>query len=199
MRPNLTATILVNGKQVASKRFGPEDARPGSASTDRRTTRTEPGTVSVRLAGSGRLYYTVQTDEALTGELDQPVQSTDGLSIERSWRRVRTGPETTPPETEAPGRTQKRFETTDIVEVTLTIRTQKHFDYVMVEDALPAGCETRDRGRVEMWEWQNWWAEQLMRDRKACFAIRSLSPGVHRIRYRYVAQTPGSSTLPPVI
>jgi len=202
LRPNLTATILVNGKQVASKRFGPEDV----LKPDFRINLTaeqlgqNQGTVSVRLAGSGRLYYTVQTDEALTGELDQPVQSTDGLSIERSWRRVRTGPETTPPETEAPGRTQKRFETTDIVEVTLTIRTQKHFDYVMVEDALPAGCETRDRGRVEMWEWQNWWAEQLMRDRKACFAIRSLSPGVHRIRYRYVAQTPGSYTaLPPVI
>jgi uncharacterized protein YfaS (alpha-2-macroglobulin family) len=90
------------------------------------------------------------------------------------------------------------FRAGDVIDVTLTLHCVSDVDHIMLEDPLPAGCESQDRGRVDPWDWDCWWADQILRDQKSSFAITSLKAGTHLIRYQVRAQTPGVFTaLPP--
>ena len=98
----------------------------------------------------------------------------------------------------APAPPEIKLETGDAVEVTLTLRADREFEHLMVEDMLPAGCEAQSRGRVRQYDWSYWWADQIVRDDRVSFAVTELHPGVKRVTYRMVAQIPGTYTaLPP--
>jgi uncharacterized protein YfaS (alpha-2-macroglobulin family) len=159
--------------------------------------------VAVEKTGKGRLYYSASLSQYTGNDLSTPIRSDSGMAVERSYRKLSTEEKRQSQgynEAEQPGHSETSFRTGDVVEITLTIRSRQAMDYVMVEDPLPAGFETRERGNVEPWEWENWWADQIKRDNKIGFAIRHLEPGVKRIIYRVTAQNPGAFTaLPPVI
>lgn len=205
LQPDMRAVVRLGGQVVAEKHFTKADVfQPEYTLTldAQQLARYAPGqqrfTVALEKSGQGRLYYTTALQQVAAENLLTPIRNGAGLVIERQYRKLdlnaqhggngnRDDQQTT-------------YNSGDVIEVTLTVRAMRDFDYLLVEDMLPAGCEVSDRGPLETWEWENWWCEQVVRDQNVSFAIRHLSPGVNRITYRMVAQIPGQyMALPPQI
>ncbi|MHB9026042.1 MAG: alpha-2-macroglobulin family protein [Armatimonadota bacterium] len=202
LTPNLTATVSVNGHNVATRRFTAADVFSPEVTLKLGAKEIGQGNVAVAIetSGSGRLYYTANLEEVVTGDLDKPVRAAPGLVIERSYRKWMRAPGKEPAKEQGAEGGGVSYRSGEVVEVTLTVRVQRPFNYLMVEDRLPAGGEAQDRGFVSPWEWTDWWAEQVVRDRTVSFAIRHLNPGVHRLTYQFTAIQPGRFTaLPPQV
>jgi uncharacterized protein YfaS (alpha-2-macroglobulin family) len=201
LNPNINATILVNGRPVASRRLTARDMTRPEFHVDLapKDLPAGPLNVTIRARGTGRLYYTATLTQVSTIGLDAPLSNGSGITVERRYRKVEAGE--TPQFARALANQRAsatRFRSGDIVEVTLVIHASKPFDYLMVEDPLPAGAEVRDRGAVDPSEWTFWWADQIVRDQKVAFAIRHIDPGSKHIIYRFTATVPGRySALPP--
>ena len=199
LQPDMQATVTVNGHVVADRHFTAADVFQPEITLPLGAATLGNAVVNVQISktGAGRLYYTATLDQTLSSGLYAPVYG-DGLAIERRYRKVSPHAGGTEIDTGAPGQTA--FNSGDAIEVQLTIRAQRHLEYLMVQDPLPAGCEARDRGAVDEEEWSNWWAEQIVRDQSVSFAVRDLDPGVRRITYYIYAGIPGVYTaLPPRI
>ncbi|HEY3268115.1 MAG TPA: MG2 domain-containing protein [Armatimonadota bacterium] len=202
LTPDFTANVSVNGRPVLSRRFTRADiALPAVvASVPDKDLGPGPLFIEVKKAGAGRLYYTATLEQTVAADLTLPVLNDSGIAVERSYRRYAP---TDMKRDDGPGDPKERrtrADSGDIIEVTLTIRAQKSFDYLMLEDPIPAGCEARDRGMVEEWEWGYWWSDQIVRDHMVSFAIQHLDAGSRTITYRLYSQIPGDYTaLPPTV
>ena len=81
----------------------------------------------------------------------------------------------------------------DRIRVRLTITAKQDTEYVLIEDAFPAGCEVTERGDIsEAGEWGEWWSSVDVRDDRAAFFARSVTAGTHTIEYNLRPQTPGT-------
>lgn len=94
----------------------------------------------------------------LNVEYQQTVETTasvdQGISIERSYRKVKKDRDTSAPaEAAAP---QGSFEVGDIIEVELKIRTKQAYEYLAFEDPKPAGCETLQLLSGQTWDNGHW-------------------------------------------
>lgn len=88
----------------------------------------------------------------------------------------------------------------DRVRVEITINAKNHYEYMVVEDYKPAGCEAvelksgsgeADALDHEGYESGKTWLYREFRDQKAVFFITKLPQGRHRIRYELRAEVPG--------
>jgi hypothetical protein len=199
LEPDMTVRVLLNGKQVAARRFTGEDIFQPEFTLKldaKDVTGTKPKLEIVK-EGRGQLYYSASLTQSVALALEQKVATTD-LRVERAYRKVRRDLArrgTADTEGSTP---QIAFRNGDIIEVTLTVRSQRGYEYLMLEDMLPAGCEVLDRGKISRWEWNDWWCGEIIRDEMMGFPLRSLRPGVRRVKYYLVAQVPGAFTaLPP--
>jgi hypothetical protein len=208
LKPNLAATVTINGKPVARRVFTGADVFQPEFEVTVPAADLGQGAVSIKLdiSGEGRLYYTAALRQVVAEDLTVPVKAASGITIERAYRKVTIGEmppaserEDSPEPKSAPaGPPTTTFSAGDIIDVTLTLRCAADVEDIMLEDPLPAGCEAQDRGRIDPWEWDCWWADQIVRDQKVAFAITSLKTGAHQIRYQMRVQTPGIFTaLPP--
>lgn len=202
VHPDILCRVSVNGRVVETKRFtrrdvfqpevevvvGPEDIGAGEA------------IVTLEAEGLGRVYYSAELRQVVAVDLTVPVHSSSGITIERKYVNLGRGGRQEP-ETATGGRGKGlSCSSGDIIEVKLIVRCEGPVRHMMIEDPLPAGCEVPDRGRVERWEWSNWWAQQIIRDEKVAFAADRLSPGEHVLTYRMRARIPGLFTaLPPEV
>jgi len=204
LQPNMDAVVTLDGNVMARKHFAaadifqPEFTLTLDAAALDKAAHGRRFTLAIAKSGTGRLYYSTALSQVAAEDLTVPVYGDAGLRIDRSYRQLIAGERPKPHN--AWERSQTSYHNGDIIEVTLTIHAARPYDYLMVEDMLPAGCEVRDRGTIDPWDWNYWWCEQIVRDQKVGFAIRHLNPGVQRITYRMTAQTPGRFTaLPPII
>ncbi len=197
LAPDMDVTVRFGDDEIAVVHFGPEDIfRPEQVITI--PVGAEAGECWVERSGTGNLYVTSTRERYVSSDMTRNGRSAPGLMVERSYRKVERGGDDD--EAVAPSPHELTFESGDIIEVTLTVRADREFDHLLVEDMLPAGCEVLTRGRVETWEWDNWWVEEIARDERMAFAITRLVPGARRLRYRLAAQIPGEFTaLPPKV
>ena len=198
LHPDLTAAVTVNGKTVVTRQFTAADVNKPEyrLTVDPGQESGKPVSVSVRADGVGKLYYSVMLEGVTTANLDKPAHGDSDLQITRSYRKmpkmlrnVRTKAKPAPPQTS--------FRTGDIIEVTLSIRADRPYEYLLVEDPLPAGCEASDRGYIDPWSWDYWWTNQIVRDKMVAFPIRRFDKGARDITYRVTAMTAGKYTALP--
>jgi hypothetical protein len=196
LQPDMQATITIGGRVVAAKRFTAADVfRPEfEAAVPGRDLRADRLSVVIEKKGTGRLYYTASLNQVVAVNLRLPAPSASGIAIQRTYRKLARGAQREASSRDSLPRARYAFASGDVIEVTLTVRSRRRFEHIMVEDMLPAGCEARDRGRIDPWEWEYWWADQVVRDERVAFAVRELDPGVHRLQYRIYAQIPGRFT-----
>jgi uncharacterized protein YfaS (alpha-2-macroglobulin family) len=154
------------------------------------------GDFVVKIASDGLIYYSANLEQYNREEMNTPASIGDAkLSIKREYRVIpRHGiyNEKSSPVTD--------FNNGDIVLVKLIINTTKSLDYCMVEDPLPAGFEPFNRGTLYAYEWSDWWSDEIVRDNKISFALRSLEPYIFDgklvndervITYKCQVRTPG--------
>jgi uncharacterized protein YfaS (alpha-2-macroglobulin family) len=196
LHPDADVTVTVNGKVrdryhvSGADLFAPEHV----VTLDAAALGNGPVEVVVEKTGTGRLYYSVQYD-AYTTEGLFGASGISGLSVSRVYTKLRRRDPNAPP----PAVSTTDYRMGDVIEVTLTVQATQPYAYLMLEDPLPAGCEPRDRGFIEDWEWSDWWTNQISRDELTAFAIRYLAPNERRtITYRVTAMTAGTFlALPP--
>lgn len=172
LHPDLTARVLVDGREVLRRRFTAEDAvaaKPVKVSVPAAGSRSE---VRVEMEGRGRLYASVnwlwrqaQIQEA--GHMPE----TGPLRVERRYYRLRR--------MDTEGKIEYALEPWsgparrgEIVAVRVSARGAGALNAFVVEDPLPAGAEavTRDaafplRGAPDWWQWR--FGRRELRDERA--------------------------------
>jgi len=87
----------------------------------------------------------------------------------------------------------------DLIEVELIAESKNDYEYLMLEDFKPAGCEALNLQSGYVWD-QGLNAYREFRDEKVSYYIENLPRGTHSMTYRLRAEIPGQfSALPSVI
>ena len=139
LKPNLTATVYVNGKAVLTRKIdkstglNPPEVRLDEGQLD-------PGVnhVRVEVSGDGRLYYSTRA-EYYSAEAKLEKTGTISLNILRDYFRLtpaHVGDKIVYDTTPLSGPVQPG----DVIAVRLTV-TGSQWKYLMVEDPIPAGAE----------------------------------------------------------
>ncbi|MCJ7822584.1 MAG: hypothetical protein MUQ26_05840, partial [Armatimonadetes bacterium] len=201
LQPDYQASVALNGKPLLERRFTREHLFDPEVEVKAPAGALRQGdnTLTLRKAGPGNLYYTIIFRQ-FVGQEDLPkVVGGSGISVRRAYyplvteRTRRTGVITPSP---APKPTTDLRSGQQIL-VKLTIDSPREYEFVVVEDPIPAGCEVAERVDVEPWEWDRWWSDMDVRDEKVAVFARRLPAGVSTIEYYLAPQIPGEYHVMP--
>jgi hypothetical protein len=160
LNPDVTATVLVNDREVLSQHFGsPTDAK--EIRLDESKISSGENRVRIRISGSGRVYYSMRAEYFSS---DERLQKTGQLSLNllRDYFRL------------VPKKQGDRFvynlntldgpvASGDVLAVRLTV-TGTDWKYLMVEDPIPAGTEFIERDNLyELASRPPWWQYSFTR------------------------------------
>ncbi len=176
-----------------------------------------PGQTNVleisRDEGAGRLYYTAHLNLALPA--DQIAAEDRGIFIQRQYCTPATTSTATEPSNQPrPCDPIEELHVGERIEVRLTLVLPEQRYFLLVEDPYPAGMEPVDvtletEGQagppqepgVEPVESGHWWQNPFdyheLRDERAVFFSRALSPGTYQVTYTLLATHPGDYNLLP--
>jgi len=77
-------------------------------------------------------------------------------------------------------------------DMTLTFHADREYEWLMVEDPIPAGFEPiREYWGWWGWEWSYWYSSKEFHDDRVTITMNRLEPGVHTASYTMRAETPG--------
>lgn len=173
LNPNLTATVLVNGRQVLTQKFEQAGAvNPPELVLNESQIQAGVNHIRIVTSGTGRLYYSTRAEYFSSDERLEQTGSVS-LNVLRDYFRL------------VPARESGRivYETApfsgpaavgDLLAVRLTV-TGSEWRYVMLEDPIPAGTEFIERDNVyELKNRPPWWEyiftrRELHDDRLAIF------------------------------
>jgi hypothetical protein len=155
--------------------------------------------LAIARQGRGNLYYTLILRQFVGGEDMTELVTRAGISVTRQYYRMqsernpRTGEFTTAPAQ----RPDVEFKPGEAVLVRLTIRAPRQYEYVIVEDPIPAGCEVAEEPEAVVSEWDKWWSDMDVRDQKVAVFARRLPEGASTIEYHLRPQIPGDYHVMP--
>ena len=193
-RSILQQTFEGRGLEVAADTVGLDGVTAG---------REVPVTISKE--GSGTLYYSLRLKTYTAEPVDARSQ---GIRVARTMQRLDESGETIGP-VRTTGNAEIEVAPGDLVRVTLRVSTPTARNYVVVDDALPAGLETvntafattddavldaADAGQ------RRWWGSfnhTEQRDDRVLLFADYLREGEHTYTYVARAMTPGTFTHPP--
>lgn len=182
-----SARLALNGKPVAAYQViqGKTVSGPTRLNIPAADLQSGANTLRLKKDGDGAAYLNAALHFSLPPEA---AVSSPGLKLERTlyrissrkdgarWRREYTPLK--PGEALAPG---------DDVEVRLTVESQKPLEYIIVEDRLPAGFESREADRDPRFAdeagYRGWFSHRERRDEKLAFFITALPAGRHEFRH----------------
>lgn len=204
--PAFTAEIRLAGRELLAASFEGRTLRVEGVSRPVETLPQQPDVpIEITKQGAGQAYYSLLLETFSKEPLPAARQ---GLSIERRIERL---DERGNPIGEAvrTGEADVRLNAGDLVRVTLRVSTPTDRNYVVVDDALPAGLEalntafeTTDRQLVERaredenYRWSTFNHTEFRDDRVLLFADY-LNRGEHTFVYVARATTPGTFVHPP--
>ena len=204
VEPDFEAEVRVAGRTVLTETFRGRSLRVAAATLPLDALPADVVPVDVTKTGRGRLYYSLllETYDAAP----QPAADA-GLRLTRTIRRLdRSGAPVG--SAIATGGGTVTLQAGDLVRVTLRLTTPADRNYVVVDDALPAGLEalntafeTTNRAATRDTGSDRWWGSfnhtEIHDDRVLLFADY-LRRGEHTYTYVARATTPGTYVHPPV-
>jgi len=182
-----TASLSLNGTELASYRVESGKIVSGDRDLTIPATGLKNGSNSVRLrkSGDGAAYLSASLEYAVP---PGSTLSSPGLKLQRTMYRiysVRNGNawrrEYVPLK---PGET---LATGDDIEVRLIVENDRALEYVIIEDRLPAGFESREADRdprfMDDSGFFDWYSHRERRDERVAFFIDALPAGRHEFRH----------------
>ena len=174
LKPNLHATVTVNGKPVLAKAFGAADALSPIAQnvTVAASDLTGANKIHVESSGTGRLYWSV-TERYYSSESKHVKEGSTDLNLLRDYYKLtpqKSGDEILFSLDKVDG----PLAVGDVLAVRLTI-TGSGWRYLLVEDPIPAGAEFIERDDLyKIKDQPSWWhyyfdRRELHDDRMALF------------------------------
>ncbi len=213
LEPDFDLTVRVNGRNVYSGHLGRADVfRPASEiRIPRDSLPAGTTTISLEKRGRGRIYATARATY-WSGESDvRPASS--GFRVQRQyWKLSKTKRGDTYVYTKVPF--AGTVATGDELLVKVTVKPDMDYQYVMLEDPLPAGCEVVENTSgytipgekdydEDLRESRGWWmwywpyAEREVRDEKVAFFSRYMDAKPAEFTYILRAQIPGRYAMAP--
>ncbi|MBI2267217.1 MAG: hypothetical protein HYU64_18985 [Armatimonadetes bacterium] len=185
LHPDFQAELRVNGTVVATRYFTGKDTGKGEAEFVIPSKHLKEGEneISFRMSGKGKLYYTayLRYYSREEGIAAQP----GGLRVEREYKKIDGGKE-------VPLSSRMSLKSGDVLVVTITVSTDRNYEYIQIEDPKPAGCEVLDpfeQRHYGRWSW--WYAHREVRDSKVAYFATRFWKGKQSFTYRMRAETPG--------
>ena len=174
LKPNIQATVTMNGKQVLSKTFGPADALSPIAQkvTIAAADLADSNRIHVESSGTGKLYWSV-TERYHSTDAKHVKEGGTELNLLRDYYKLtpeKSGDQIVYSLDKADG----PLSVGDVLAVRLTI-TGSHWRYLLVEDPIPAGAEFIERDDLyKLKDQPSWWhyyfdRRELHDDRMALF------------------------------
>jgi uncharacterized protein YfaS (alpha-2-macroglobulin family) len=198
LKPNLKATVTVNGKPVLTKAFQPADAMslddnkiviPGVDSND----------VKIESSGEGRLYWSVKQQYFSTDQKSLKLGNAS-LNILRDYYRLTPGKDG---EKIVYGLDplQGPLAVGDILAVRLTV-TGSDWKYLLIEDPIPSGAEFIVRDDLyELKQRPDWWTTFFSRrefhDNRAAIFQTYFNAGQKQYFYLLKIVNPGAFKVSP--
>ena len=202
LRPDFSATVTVNGRQVFSRRFTQADAlAPAPASIRIPAAGLAAGKNTIRLgkSGDGRLYWSARLGYySPAGPLART--GSDALSLHREYFKLTPTPEGSrivyalEPLT---GPVQRG----DVLAVRLTLSGGR-WRYLMLEDPIPSGAEFIARDDLyELKEkppwWSSWYTRREFHDDRAAIFQTFFNGGQGQYFYLLKVTNPGQFRVSP--
>ncbi|NVN90754.1 MAG: carboxypeptidase regulatory-like domain-containing protein [Desulfuromonadales bacterium] len=196
-----SARLTLNDRELASYRVegGALVAGERQLTIPAQGLATGVNTLTLTKQGKGAAYLSAALAYAAPPESNR---SSPGLKLERSlyrmtsvkngstWRREYTPLK--PGQPVAPG---------DDIEVRLSVENDKALEYVIIEDRLPAGFESRETDRdprfMDESSFFNWYSHRERRDEKMAFFISALPVGRHEFRHLIYPELEGTAMALP--
>jgi hypothetical protein len=157
LKPNLQATVTVNGKQVLTKAFGPADALSPIAQKATIAAADLVGANQIRVSstGTGRLYWSV-TQRYYSTESKHVKEGSTDLNLLRDYYKL-TPEKSGDQIVYSLDKVDGSLSVGDVLAVRLTI-TGSHWRYLLVEDPIPAGAEFIERDDLyKLKDQPSWW------------------------------------------
>jgi uncharacterized protein YfaS (alpha-2-macroglobulin family) len=174
LKPNLQATVMVNGKQVLAKSFGPADAFAPVAPkvTIAESDLGDGNQIHVTSSGTGRLYWSV-TERFHSTDAKHVKEGSVDLNLLRDYYKL-TPQKSGDQILYSLDAVNGPLAVGDVLAVRLTV-TGSTWRYLLVEDPIPAGAEFIERDDLyKLKESPPWWRyffsrRELHDDRMALF------------------------------
>lgn len=198
--PSGTLTISLNGKE-RKLAVEPRQAHLGDLKLRIPATEAKEGDnkLALNFDGNGTLYYTVVLNCMRRIDAQVRLISSGDAVVTRQYELVRYGKDGKKHEVALE---ELNCRKESILKCTLTIRSKKPLNYILVEEPLPAGCEVIERGELERDEWDLLgllYAERDVRDDKIVFFIRELQPTTMKLTYELRAECAGKFAILPTV
>ncbi len=199
MNPDFTASVYLNGTKLDTVKFGKEDVgKPGKEIDipfDKGLLQGE-NKVRFEMTGKGVLYYAAYL-KYYTGE-ENVKSASSGFRVTRSYYLLKPGMKDIEKERIKLGSNGTiSVKSQDIIQVELNITGASNYEYIIIEDPKPAGCEFDEKQRENASEWNYWYAHRELRDEKIAYFCTYYSSGTRKVTYRLRAETPGTFHVMP--
>jgi hypothetical protein len=174
LKPNLQATVTVNGKAVLTKSFGPADALAPLAPkvTIAAADLAAGNKIHVESSGTGRVYWSV-TEHYYSTESKHVKEGSTDLNLLRDYYKL-TPQKSGDQIVFSLDKVEGPLAVGDVLAVRLTV-TGSNWRYLLVEDPIPAGAEFIERDDLyKLKDQPPWWhyyfdRRELHDDRMALF------------------------------
>ncbi len=200
----LDIEVSLNGAQLKRVHFDPANQFSPDLKISIPVSKLSSGPNRIefrRLNGTGLCYFSGDLRQIELADHLLPVDSR-GLTISRDYHLLE-------PQQMEDGNfelrpTKKSIEQAkpgDLIRVEITVASSDNRQFMMVEDPIPSGCRITEREYVDEGEtWGYWWSQIIVRDDRAAFFMRYLTPGIQKLTYTMRVEQLGiGHALPPTI
>ena len=203
--PNYSARVFVNNKLVREFAMGPGSITDPEIKVKLTGADIQPGRNKVRIEknGPGDLFYYASLTYYSSAE-DVPAKSSKKISIRREYYRLRLVKDKDNSLVYKPFPLGDTATVGEMIRCRLVIESPKDFQYVVVEDMLPSGCEVVERHRPaddegEDYMWDYWWGGQTIYDNRISFFLPEVYNGKRVIEYDYRPEIRGVFHVMPAV
>ncbi|HPX60589.1 MAG TPA: MG2 domain-containing protein [Deltaproteobacteria bacterium] len=195
------AELLLNDSKVAAYTVESGVLKSGEKSVTVPAAAVKNGVNLLRLvkSGKGAAYLTAELKYVVP---PQSAQSSPALKLERTLYRIRSVKSGDKWRREyTPLKAGENVTPGEDIEVRLTVDNSKPLEYMIIEDRLPAGFESREADRdprfMDDSGYYSWFTHRERRDEKLAFFITRLSAGRHEFRHVIFGELAGQSIALP--
>jgi uncharacterized protein YfaS (alpha-2-macroglobulin family) len=192
--PDLHVTVTLDARPVKEVRFtSPLPADEGLIKIPYKMLQNGTRKLAITARGAGRIYYSAVLTYYRSGE-DLPAES-QGITVAREYYSIKSVKQTvegkdTWQDVETLIEKGTALAPGDRVMVKLRLKADRSYQYILVEDPLPAGAEVM-MSEDEKNEGSLWYARREVRDEKLALFIRDMPMGAQTFTYAFRVEVPG--------
>ena len=199
--PDYTARVYLNGTLMGTVRMDEGSVYKPEVRLNRGGSAIREGknVITIEKDGQGELFYWALMKYHSARE---NIEAVDGrVSVRREYYRLELVRDPKEGLVHKTRRLGKKARVGDLIRCRITVESPKDFQYLIVEDMLPSGCEVVQReGFYDYWGgWDYWWGGEVVHDNRVSFTLHRVYGGKRVIEYEFRPEMRGSFHVMPAV